>query len=308
MALHRSFTQSIYRPTNFKGHKEVNLDLKTAKANISNTDGAWQVQNLIFASLQFRDRNNKKPVVYTGKPELGEGFETKTVPIADGRSILDLTSLDDEGFELWPHNTEVFDFYDDEKIRKRYYPEVAQLVKVATGASRVIIFDHTVRIEDEAQRDERAVRAPVNIVHNDYTERSGPRRVRDLLDADDAETFLSHRFAIVNVWRSIGTPIETTPIAIVDAQSIAPDDFVATDFVRPDRIGELYQVAYSPDHRWVYFPRMHRDEALLIKCYDSATDGRARFTAHSAFDNPAAPANAAPRESIEVRTLVSYAP
>ena len=286
----------------------MNLDLITAKANGSSTNDAWQVQNLIFGSLQFRDRDNKKPVVYTGTPELGEGFETKTVPIVDGRSIIDLPSLDDEGFELWPHDTAVSDFYDDEEIRKLYYPEVAQLVKVATGASRVIIFDHTVRIEDEAQRDERAVRAPVNVVHNDYTERSGPRRVRDLLDADDAENFLRHRFAIVNVWRSIGNPIETTPIAIADAQSIAPEDFVATDFVRPDRIGELYQVTYSPHHRWFYFPRMHRDEALLLKCYDSATDGRARFTAHSAFNNPAAPANAAPRESIEVRTLISYAP
>ena len=286
----------------------MNLGLKTAKANGSYTDDAWQVQNLIFASLQFRDRDNSKPEVYTGAPVLGEGFETKIVPIADGRSTLDLTSLDDEGFELWPHDTAVLDFYDDEGIRTIYYPEVEQLVKAATGASRVIIFDHTVRIEDEAQRDEKAVRAPVNVVHNDYTDRSGPRRVLDLLDADDAENFLRHRFAIVNVWRSIGYPIETTPIAIADAQSIALGDFIATDFVRSDRIGELYQVAYSPNHHWFYFPSMQRDEALLLKCYDSATDGRARFTAHSAFDNPTAPANAAPRESIEVRTLVSYAP
>ena len=161
-------------------------------------------------------------------------------------------------------------------------PEVEQLVKAATGASRVVIFDHTVRIEEAGQRDERAVRAPVRVVHNDYTVRSGPQRVRDLFDADDAKTvLLHHRFAVVNVWRSIGAPVETTALAIADAQSIAPADFVATDLVFPDRTGEIYQVAYSPNHRWFYFPKMRRNEALLLKCYDSATDGRARFTAHT---------------------------
>jgi len=216
-------------------------------------------------------------------------------------------SLDGAGFELRPHATAVSSFYDDEEVRTIYYPEVEQLVKVATGASRVVIFDHTVRIEDAAQRDERAVRAPVRVVHNDYTVRSGRQRVRDLLEADDAETFLQHRFAVVNVWRSIGAPVETTPLAIADAQSIAPADFIATDLVYPDRTGEIYQVAYSPNHRWFYFPKMRRDEALLFKCYDSATDGRARFTAHTAFDDPTAPDDAPPRESIEVRTLISYA-
>ena len=179
-------------------------------------------------------------------------------------------------------------------------------MKAATGASRVVIFDHTVRNEDPALRDERSVRAPVRAVHNDYTERSGPQRVRDLLDADDAEAFLRHRFAVVNVWRSIGAPVETTPLAMADARSMAPEDFVATDLVYADRTGEIYQVAHGPDQRWFYFPKMRRDEALLLKVYDSATDGRARFTAHTAFDDPTMPVDAPPRESIEVRTLVSF--
>ena len=172
----------------------------------------------------------------------------------------------------------------------------------------MVIFDHTVRVENGAQRHNKDVRAPVHTVHNDYTERSGPQRVRDLLDVDDAETFLNHRFAVVNVWRSIGAPIETAPLAIADAKSVAPEDFLATSLVRPDRVGEIYQVAYNSNHRWFYFPKTRRDEALLIKCYDSATNGPARFTAHTAFDNPTAPRHALPRESIEVRTLISYAP
>ena len=269
---------------------------------------AWPVPSTVQASLKFRVKGNEKPAVYPAATGQGGGFESHTVSIADGRPLVDRLSLDGAGFELRPHDTAVSSFHDDEQVRTIYYPEAEQLVKAATGASRVIIFDHTVRIEDAAQRDERVVRAPVHVVHNDYTERSGPQRVRDLLDADDAETFLQHRFAVVNLWRSIGAPVETTPLALADAQSIAPEDFIATDLVFPDRIGEIYQVAYSPNHRWFYFPQMRRDEALLLKVYDSATDGRARFTAHTAFDDPTAPDNAAPRESIEVRTLISFAP
>jgi hypothetical protein len=273
---------------------------------------AWPVPSAVQAPLNYLVKADEKPVVYMATPgaaasERSGSFEWRTVSIADGRPVVDRLSLDGAGFELRPHDTAVSNFHDDEEVRTIYYPEVEQLVKAATGVSRVVIFDHTVRIEDAAQRDERAVRAPVRVVHNDYTVRSGRQRVRDLLDADDAETFLHHRFAVVNVWRSIGAPVETTPLAIADAQSIAPEDFVATDLVYPDRTGEIYQVAYSPNHRWFYFPKMRRDEALLLKCYDSATDGRARFTAHTAFDDPTAPNDAPPRESIEVRTLISYA-
>jgi len=274
---------------------------------------AWPVPSVVQAPLNYLVKADDKSVVYTATPGGAASgrsgtFEWQTVSIADGRPVVDRLSLDGAGFELRPHDTAVSSFYDDQEVRTIYYLEVEQLVKAATGASRVVIFDHTVRIEDAAQRDEKAVRAPVRVVHNDYTVRSGRQRVRDLLDADDAKTFLHHRFAVVNVWRSIGAPVETTPLAIADAQSIAPADFVATDLVYPDRTGEIYQVAYSPNHRWFYFPKMRRDEALLLKCYDSATDGRARFTAHTAFDDPTAPDDAPPRESIEVRTLISYAP
>jgi hypothetical protein len=83
---------------------------------------------------------------------------------------------------------------------------------------------------------------------------------------------------------------------------------VIADLVYPDRVGEIYQFRHRPEHRWYYFPRLAPDEALLIKCYDSATDGPARFTAHAAFDDPTTPAGAPARESIEVRTLVLYGP
>jgi hypothetical protein len=132
--------------------------------------------------------------------------------------------------------------------------------------------------------------------------------VRDLLEPDMAARFLEHRFAMVNVWRSVGLSAERMPLAVADARSMAPGDFVATDLVYEDRTGEIYQVANGPGQRWYYFAGMTRDEVVLLKCFDSARDGRARWTAHGAFENPKAAPATPPRESIEVRTVLSFRP
>lgn len=111
---------------------------------------------------------------------------------------------------------------------------------------------------------------------------------------------------MVNLWRPIRGPIEDAPLAVADARSVKREDLVATDLVYPDRIGEIYYVKFSPSHRWFYAPAMREDEMMLIKCFDSADDGRARFAPHSAFTDPTTPPGALPRESIELRTLVFY--
>jgi hypothetical protein len=142
-------------------------------------------------------------------------------------------------------------------------------------------------------------------VHNDYTEKSGPQRVRDLL-GEAAPARLRRRFAEYNVWRPIAGPVRTMPLALVDASSIASGDLMTADLIYEDRTGEIYHGVYNPAHRWFYFPDMTRDETVLIKCYDSLTDGRARFSLHSAFDDPTSPADAPPRESIEVRCFAFF--
>ena len=74
----------------------------------------------------------------------------------------------------------------------------------------------------------------------------------------------------------------------------------------PHRVGQTYRLKYSPQHRWFYFPRMRRDEALVFKVYDSEKDGRARFTPHTSFEDPATPSGAPPRQSIEARALAFF--
>ena len=209
--------------------------------------------------------------------------------------------------QLVRHPTAVRDFFDAAQLKSVYSPEIERLVAELSGASRVIMFDHTLRSGDEGEREARLIREPVLSAHNDYTEWSGPQRVRDLLP-DEAELLLRKRFAIIQVWRAINQPIQSNPLAIADARSLAPRDLIRAERRYPNRVGETYRVGYNPDHRWFYFPRMRRDEALVFKVYESAKDGRARFTAHSSFEDPTTPPGAPPRQSIEARTLAFFDP
>jgi len=267
----------------------------------------------IDASLNFLVKGEGKPQVmmaakhYQANARTGAFRDTPLV-ISDARLLASPPALDREGFALARFPTAMADFYDDDAVKRVYYPEVEAFLKRETGAAEVFIFDHTVRVQDDRKREEKSVRLPVRVVHNDYTEKSGPQRVRDLLEPAMAARFLKNRFAMVNVWRSVGATAERMPLAVADARTMAPGDFVATDLVYEDRTGEIYQVANGPGQRWYYFSAMTRDEVVLLKCFDTALDGRARWTAHGAFENPKAAPGTPPRESIEVRTVLSFRP
>jgi hypothetical protein len=169
----------------------------------------------------------------------------------------------------------------------------------------VVAFDHNLRSRALAKAKLHQAQMPVVFAHNDYTESSAPQRVRDLLP-DEAESLLRRRFAVINVWRPTRAPVEESPLAVLDAQSMGPNDLVAMDLIYADRMGEVQSLLYDARHRWLYYPHVTPDEALLLKCYDSARDGRARFTAHTAFTDPNTKAGAVPRESVEVRTLAFF--
>ena len=213
--------------------------------------------------------------------------------------------LDRNGFRFVQHDTKVADFYDESEVKRVYYPEMEALIKAESGAKRVVVFDHTLRTADDGLRETKKIREVVRRVHNDYTEWSGPKRVRDLLP-DEADELLKGRFAIIQVWRPIRHPVETDPLGICDARTLSPDNLVISERRYPNRIGQTYAITYNPAQKWFWFPRMRREEALVFKVYDLLTDGRARWTAHTAFDDPGAPPNARPRESIEIRTLAFF--
>ena len=252
------------------------------------------------------DTGVKQVTDQTGaKTERTGKYQWHDMASCDGRPVRDRLSLDREGFALVDHATAVTDFFDEGERARVYDREVEALIKAHTGAKRVVVFDHTLRADSEDTREARSVNEPVRVAHNDYTDRSGPQRVRDLLP-DEADDLLSRRFAIINVWRAIERPVETTPLALCDARTIAGEQLVPTERRTPGRVGEVQLMTYRPANRWFYFPRMRPDEAVLIKCFDSATDGIARFAAHSAFDDPTTPPDALPRQSIETRTFAFF--
>jgi hypothetical protein len=260
--------------------------------------------------LNYFKPSTEKPRTYTyNPPPPGEPMSTvvsepHAVPIRDARPVLAQVSLDREGFDLIRFETAATDFDDDDAVKAVYYPEAERAVREATGADRVFIFDHTIRRRIPGTTDDRiGPRQPVPRVHVDHTVKSGPQRVHELLP-DEADELLRGRIQIINLWRPIRGPVRDLPLAVCDASTVHFDDLVAAEHIYRHRIGETYQVTYSPAHRWFYVPDMRTDEALLLKCFDSRTDGTARFAPHTAFADPTTPADAPPRESIEVRTLV----
>jgi hypothetical protein len=282
----------------------------------------------------------------------GIDLESHTLPVHNARLLPagEQPGLEKNGFELLPHGfrDESLDFMDHSQVVGGYYKQCAALVEQATG-TRAYAFDHNVRSASGKQSKQEIsggqhVQAPAHVVHGDYTLRSAPERLdqlaqppsgndtlsgvlepgQSLISPAEASSALADggRFAIINVWRSFAPePVATHPLALCDGQTVIPEDLVVFELHYPNRIGENYFAKYAPRHEMYYYPEMTRDEALLIKQWDSAgplarSNGRVgdanddqapcTFSFHSAFVDPDTPPDAPDRWSIEVRCMVIY--
>jgi hypothetical protein len=266
----------------------------------------------VHAVLNYTRDTGVRPVNYTfdpppGVPRSSGEIDARTVAIHDARQAHGL-GLDISGFEMIPHRGSLTDwcsFTDSERVAAVDYPEVEAALKASTGADKVVIFDHTLR-DSTALPGRAALREPVRRVHDDQTLDSAPRRVAKHLPPDEAEWRLRRRFAIVNFWRPVGGPVLQTPLAVCDSRTIDPHDLLPSDLVYPDWTGETYALTYNPRHRWYWYPRQTPSEATLLKIFDSAVDGPARLTAHTAFDDPTIAPDAPPRRSIEMRSILFW--
>lgn len=237
-------------------------------------------------------------------------------PVSDARSVPDeAVVLDEQGFKLyaWPTQMEVrgesdADWYDREKVDSIYLAECAELVKKATGATRAIPFDYVLRNSKLAKEGKTAGYG--NGPHNDHTLVSGPRRVREMLGPEPVnDEVMKHRFAIMNVWRrwdgGNDWPLGACSYPSLDYQR----DMVATDLVYKQRTGETYMVRHGPNHRFFWWSDMHKDEAVILKVYDSEPTV-ARGSLHTGFRLPDSHRNMNDpvRESMEVRFMVFWGP
>ncbi|KIV78638.1 hypothetical protein PV11_06271 [Exophiala sideris] len=285
---------------------------KAASTNGASTNGTVKTVNANFnytkdvdkrTELYFYDSDAAKDIHEPG----GDPHE---LAVTDGWSRADSFSVDKEGFSLHQIQTDFGDWESEESVREQFYPEVVDFLKGATGAKRVLVFDHTIRTKrNEAkkltQETNTSQRAPVMLVHCDYTAESGPVRVRQLMK-DEADELLSRRVAFFNVWKPLHHTVQERPLAMCDVSSAPMDDFFKLYLNYRDRVGENYVMRYSPNHKWWYFPKMTPSDVIILKTYDSETDGRARFVGHSAFEDPNSPPDAPLRESIEIRTIAFF--
>lgn len=266
----------------------------------------------VRATLNYSVDNGIPPDYYFYEPDPGvklnpPGTDLHEVDIHDAWPIVDTLSADREGFELHGFGARFDQFDDDASVKLQFYPQVIDFVKRSTGAKRVIVFDHTIRkrLPADLKAQTTVQRPAVLLVHSDYTVKSGPQRVRDIVP-DEAGQLLQRRVAFFNVWKPLYRRVEELPLAMCDATTHDPDDMLLMDLKYRERTGEIYVMRWSPKHRWYYFPKMEAEQALLLKTYDSETDGRARFMGHTAFEDPTTVPGAPKRESIEVRTMAFF--
>lgn len=266
--------------------------------------------------LNYSVDNGTPPDYYFYEPDPSvklnpPGTDPHEVEIHNGWALAPQLSADREGFEIHPFNGHAgahFDQFDDDaSVKTQFYAQVTDFVKRHTGAHRVEVFDHTIRkrLPADLKAQTTVQRPAVMLVHSDYTVKSGPQRVRDLLP-DAADGLLRRRVAFFNVWKPLYRQVEELPLAMCDARSHDPDDMLIMELKYRERTGEIYVMRWSPKHRWYYFPQMEANQALLLKTYDSETDGRARFMGHTAFEDPTSRPDAPKRESIEVRTMAFF--
>ena len=271
---------------------------------LSNTSGT------IEAPIGYLVNTGELPVFYqsnvAGERTNFEGErEFRAMAVRNARLLANDFTLDREGFAFVDHKTAVTDFHDDDQLATIYNAEAEALVRAHTGAARALVFDHTRRSSSQDLREAHNARDPANAAHTDYTDWSARNRVTSVM-GDEAEVLLEKRFAIVNVWRSTAGVIEEWPLALCTWDSVDDAHLHTVERRAYNRVGQTRHASYDGKNDWFYFPRMTPAEAILIKNYDTATDGRARYALHTSFDDPTAAENAAPRESLETRVFAFF--
>lgn len=292
---------------------------KRAKT-VSPSDSSWEVK----LNYQEPPPPGKRVGRYIDQPAKDDVVDEnipKGVVMHNGRLCSPLASLETMGFDLRSHPTKVNDFSHDAEVEFVYYGEMMELIKAASGADRVLIFDHTVRTSGSSSLNtaKGGTAAPVPRVHCDYTHEGAPLRLKQLansriysrlrnrvLTEKDIDDLASRRFAFINVWRNIvDTPVQRMPLAVCDARSVSKEDMFLYELIFPERVGTNYSLRWNEAQQWYHYPRMAKDECLIFKVYDKKEDGP-RFVFHTAFEDACTTAESPARQSIEIRAIAFF--
>ena len=267
-----------------------------------------QVSGDVTAELNYikPDTNIIPEVVYSGgdaPQSYNEAYAFMKAPIFDGRTKSETFDIHTQGFQLVKSPTKASGFDDQKNVEGAYYEEIKAIVRKTTGAKDVFVFDHIVRLGDKSSR-----RKPAHHVHNDYSKNTAHIRAEERIGSERFAELKQRRMIQINVWRPLVDCVQRSPLAFCDARTIEPKELIPTNIRFPDtgHIGEIYALRKNPNQRWFYFSEMTKDEVVLIKGYDSITEGVARFTPHTAFEYPDQDPIVPARKSTETRTFAFY--
>jgi hypothetical protein len=256
-----------------------------------------ETPGFVDAAIWYSDRAADGGTIY-GNGKYSFKIEPHPMRIFNAR-LADVT-FERNGFTLLKHRTAA-NLTDRADAETRYYPEAKRLVQELTGADDVLVFFGVMRGGDDA-----AGGGPALSAHVDFTE-AGLHDWIDRLAPDRAAEIKKKRLLNINLWRPI-KPVESTPLAICDRQSVERGDFMRVSFAR-EQNGETviseargFNTAYNPKHRWYYYPHMQPDEVLAFRLLDTG-DPTLRMTAHTAFEDPTSAPDAPKRLSYEIRTI-----
>lgn len=282
---------------------------------MATTDALPARPAVVEAEVIYAGAQDHRPTTYFGGEDDDHddhANEPHVVPIHNVRGTP--VSYDVEGFALFPHTTRLTDVRDPEQVKTIYRQELADVVREVTGAARVAVWEGgAARLA--ARHDEFGAQGttyPSPTVHGDYTENSAPGVITGLIGEEEAKIWLERRYAIFSLWRAFSDPPQDVPLCLLDYTTLRVS--------QERQLGDVYYgkgpldkrmhlegsgYLYSPAHRWCYFRDMTRDELLFIKTYD-ADHTKAWQTPHTSFVDPSAPADAQPRESLDIRVAVCW--
>lgn len=273
-----------------------------AKGKLTVSEAEASVRDVV-ASINYVVRGEKATFHPGDREKSYWPAEAHDVTFHDVRPIRDQLSFDRNGFVLLDQPTNFANFDDKAAIDGSYAPEVEAMVQRATGADKVISFGAVVRTNAS---DAHGHNQPAFGAHVDYGLETVSDFARDILSEEEADRRLKGRFMLINVWRPIAQ-VESAPFAVCDASTVYREDLFPSevvgglgDFKRRSLWG--FNLAYNPVHKWYWVPDMPPSDVLLFKLFDSDDDAT-QFTGHTAFNPPNLPADAAPRQSIELRVI-----
>lgn len=254
--------------------------------------------------FRFMAQTPQADIAGTGTGNLD--YESLGVDVFDADAQTPPPTLASHGFQAVPFSCARPEAGLTPEFKRQFAKACAAAVRQQTGAALVTVLPGTVLLR---RTDGAKSEAPLFVSHNDFTPGSATLRADRLSAAAGGRK--PTRYAAFNAWWLARPGPQDRPLALCDANTIAPSDlqYGQVKVLNPDKsvldFGEIAYQRYNPRHRWYWYPRLGPGRLLLFCGFDSDPT-RPSMVTHCAFANPACPPDAPPRVSVECRLMAFW--